>query len=207
MNDVKEEILDFKEDLTIKEGFAVLAAFAAIYSMIVLTIVILIADINVLEGAISNFMSSYSPYFRVVTISLMFGAAIAIPFFITLILEAENTLERIGSTLLLLSNISYFFISYFPLEVYPEHVLAAISWMTLLIFSLWFYGSGKIMKGKKRMGLLLMWAGCISLTVWTTWAAWRVFAPGLLLPEYLGGVLPFGIVVTYLSVKYYRDEL
>lgn len=198
---------NFVKGLTLRDLAKLGGVFSSVSAVTILTIVVIISEVNILTGNISVFTYTYGPYSNIILPTFMLAAIVGVPFLILLMFNSKNIFEWIGSTLFLLSTLAFFFNSYYPLEVYPEHVFAAILWMSFMIFSQFFYGTGRILNDDKELGLKIIWLGIFALTFWVTWAAWRVFAPGLFLPEYFGGALPYGIYAFVLSVKLYKDEL
>ena len=69
--------------------------------------------------------------------------------------------------------------------------------------ALWVHGTGETLAGETRRGLAAVWLGNFNALVWASWAGWRVYAPGLALPEALG-VSAFVVWILATAYRFYN---
>ncbi|WP_330631606.1 DUF998 domain-containing protein [Halocatena halophila] len=116
------------------------------------------------------------------------GGVIAVPFGLWLLTRAQNRLERMGVCSFWLTAAAMAAIGLFPMGS-SLHIPVAVSFYLLLSGSLWLYGIGNVLDGRRRRGYLTIALGIVNLGGWIVWGLrLRESVPGLALPETVGAL-------------------
>jgi len=116
---------------------------------------------------------------------LVASAVLTVPFAWPLWVEADHPLERLGSATFAGSTVALALVGLFP-EGTSLHLPVAVVYFSLLTFTLWIHGSGWVLAGLSRRGLLAVWLGIGHVLLWIGWLA--AGFGGIAIPE-LGGSL------------------
>jgi hypothetical membrane protein len=100
--------------------------------------------------------------------------------------EAPGTVSRAGVALLGLALVSLALVGVFPVP-HSYHVPAAIGFFVSLTYALFVYGTGQVLAGRARSGLVTVWLGIAHVTGWLGWAL--AGARGLAIPESMGAMI------------------
>lgn len=120
---------------------------------------------------------------------LIVGGIIALPVGILIFLNARNRIEQAGAVLFGVTAVLLAAIGVFPAGT-PQHFPAAISFYVSLSVSLWVYGTGNVVAGKRRLGAFTICLGLLNIGEWVVWATtFRDIVPGLALPEIIGALI------------------
>lgn len=120
---------------------------------------------------------------------LIVGSIIALPFGALVFVKAHNRLEQAGAVSFGVTAVFLAAIGVFPLGT-PQHRPAAVSFYIFLSISLWVYGTGNVVDGNRRLGVLTICLGLLNLVTWVVWAiAFQTIIPGLALPESVGAII------------------
>ena len=164
---------------------ALSAPLGAAVSLSGIIAVALLVPFDPVTQAISELGDPDAPYSSVFNASFALGGVIALPFAALLAVEARNAYEKLGAVLVAASLVALSAIGFFPIGD-PYHLPAAVSHYAAFTLALWVHGTGETVAGETRRGLGAVWLGNANVVVWATWAFWRVYAPGLAVPEALG---------------------
>lgn len=165
---------------------AALAAPVSIaVSLIGILSVALIVPFDPVTQAISELGDPSAPYSSVFNASFVFAGLVALPFAVLLAVEARNAYETAGAALVAVSFVALYAIGLFPIG-HPYHTPAAVSHYAAFTVALWLRGTGEVVADDTRRGLVAVWLGNANVVVWATWVFWRVYAPGLAIPEAIG---------------------
>ncbi|MFP4174151.1 MAG: DUF998 domain-containing protein [Halobacteriales archaeon] len=164
----------------------------------------LLTPLDPLTQAISELGAPEAPYSAVMNISFIVGGVVSLPFGALLASEARNVYERAGAFF-----VSVAFLALTALGVFPigrsYHIPAAITLYASFTIALWVHGTGEVLADEKRRGLATVWLGNFNVIVWASWAFWRVYAPGLALPEALG-VSMFVVWILVTTRRFYNSN-
>lgn len=119
---------------------------------------------------------------------LLFGAVLALPFVVGVFLAGRHWLVRVGTATFGLAAVSMGLVGLFP-EGHPYHFPAALSLYALVTYGLFLYGSGRVLTGAPRRGLLAVWLGVAHVTSWVAWGLGLRVGPGLAIPETVGAAI------------------
>ncbi|WP_049941618.1 DUF998 domain-containing protein [Haloterrigena turkmenica] len=146
---------------------------------------------------------------------LILGGLLGVPFGWRLWLAARNGLERLGVGLLwaattALVGIGVFFLGHDAFYLDTEfHTPVALLFFGLAPFAQWVYGSGLVLAGDARLGLVSVWLGIVHPLCWLGWLASRAGAgepsAWFAVPEFVAAVA-FGSWVFALAAKRYARE-
>ena len=164
----------------------------------------LLTPLDPLMQAISELGSPDAPYSAVMNTGFIVGGVVSLPFAVLLASEARNVYETTGAALVAVAFASLTALGVFPIGR-SYHIPAAITLYVSFTLSLWVHGTGETLAGETRRGLAAVWLGNANVLVWASWAGWRVYAPGLALPEALG-VSAFVVWVLATSRRFYNSE-
>lgn len=197
-------------NINIWEAAKLSGTFAGIYgvsSVTLITVYAILIGQTGINGSLSAMLFSWSPVSIPIRFAIMSSALSGVPFLILLVKEAGNKFERLGAILFSICVLFYFGIAFFPTEVHPEHGFSTIFWLSSFGLSTWLFGTGQILSDNRNIGLISIWVGLLVAIVWLGWMAVNFFVPSFLVPEYIGGVLPFGFFAAYISWKFYKGKL
>lgn len=119
---------------------------------------------------------------------LIAGAVLALPFVARVALAGRHRLTRLGTAAFGLAAVSMGLVGAFPAG-HPYHFPAALSLYALVTYGLFLYGSGRVLAGAARRGLLAVWLGVAHVTSWVAWGLGLRAGPGLAIPEAVGAAL------------------
>lgn len=120
---------------------------------------------------------------------LMLGSLVAIPFIVLLGRKSSQVLQRIGVGLLSVALIALFFVGVFPMGT-AYHFPAALSFYLFLTIALWVHGSGSVLRGQYKFGLLSIWLGIANIMTWMVWVSTGdLTRNGLAIPEIIGAII------------------
>ncbi|QRV15966.1 DUF998 domain-containing protein [Haloterrigena salifodinae] len=146
---------------------------------------------------------------------LILGGLLGVPFGWRLWLAARNGLERLGAALLwaataALVGIGVFFLGHDAFYLDTEfHTPVALLFFGIAPFAQWVYGSGLVLAGDVRLGLVSVWLGIVHPLCWLGWLASRAGAEGpsawFAIPEFVAAVA-FGSWVFALAAERYRRD-
>lgn len=117
---------------------------------------------------------------------LIAAGLIALPFAWTLYSAASHAIERLGAVAFAATVVDLSLIGAFP-EGTDLHFPLAVGYFTLLTFALWIHGSGTVLAGDARRGLVFIWLGIGHVLAWVLWT-W-VGTDGVAIPELVGSVI------------------
>ena len=144
---------------------------------------------------------------------LILGGLLGVPFGWRLWLAARNRLERLGVVLLwaaslALIGVGVFFLGHDAFYLDAElHGPAALLHFGLAPIAQWLYGSGLVLEGDARLGLVSVWLGIAHPLGWLGWLVFRAGAGDpsawFAVPEFVAAGA-FGAWVFALAVDRYR---
>jgi hypothetical membrane protein len=141
------------------------------------------------ESALSDLGARGVPTARLFNGGLIIGSITALPFGVLVFMSTHNRVEQAGAVLFGLTAVALAAIGVFPTGT-PQHLPAAVSFYLLLSFSLWTYGIGNVVAGKRWLGVLTVCLGILNIAAWVVWAiAFQAVIPGLALPESVGAII------------------
>lgn len=137
-----------------------------------------------------------NPQFLLFNGGLILTGVLGLPFILTLWSRAENVPHRIGVAAFLIAIVALGLVGVFHLPR-PPHGAVAISHYLAATITLWTYGTGSVLAGAVRRGLVTIWLGIGHLLFWLVWAAVLSSGPipGLAIPETVGAAIFGGWVV------------
>lgn len=130
-----------------------------------------------------------SPEFALFNGGLILTGIVGLAFAWRLWADAENWFLRIGAlqfagALIALALVGVYYIPREP------HGAVAIAHYLLGIVFLWTHGTGSVLAGRVRWGLVTIWLGIVHLVAWLVWAALLTGPiPGLAIPETVGAAI------------------
>jgi hypothetical membrane protein len=164
----------------------------------------ILTPLNPLTQAISELGAPEAPYSSVMNAGFVVGGTVALPFAALLVAEARNFYEKAGGALVAASFVALVALGVFPLG-HPYHIPSAIALYAAFTLALWVHGTGEALAGEMHRGLVAVWLGNFNVLVWASWAGWRVYAPGLALPEALG-VSAFVVWILTTTRRFYNSK-
>ncbi len=125
---------------------------------------------------------------------LMLAGALGFVFVARVSLESRNRAQWAGASVLLASMLSLAGIGLYPAG-HHLHNPASTAFFVALTYGLLLYGTGDVLAGDTRRGLVTVWLGAINATGWLVWVIAFVVTysaggsiPGVALPEFLGAL-------------------
>ena len=116
---------------------------------------------------------------------LVASALVTLPFVWVVWAAAEHPVERLGATAFGLSVVLLGLVGVFPIDT-ALHGPVSVAYFTLLTVTLWVHGSGWVLAGLVRRGLIAIWLGIGHVLFWI---AWVVAEPGgIAIPELVGSL-------------------
>ncbi|WP_336359477.1 DUF998 domain-containing protein [Haladaptatus sp. ZSTT2] len=117
---------------------------------------------------------------------LMLGSLLAIPFLVVAFRRSVHRLQHVGVLLLSLALAGLFLVGVFPMGT-TYHFPAALSFYLFTTLALWIHGSGSVLAGTPRRGLVSIWLGIANIMTWLVWVAQGPLTRGgLAVPEFIG---------------------
>ncbi|QSW98351.1 DUF998 domain-containing protein [Haloterrigena alkaliphila] len=145
---------------------------------------------------------------------LIAGGLLGVPFGWQLWVAARNGLERVGVALLwaataALVGIGVFFLGHDAYYLGTElHAPVALLYFGLAPLAQWLYGSGLVLAGDARLGLVSIWLGIAHPLTWLGWLVSRAAAGDpsawFAVPEFVAAVAFGGWVVALAANRYRR---
>ena len=132
--------------------------------------------------------------------SIKIGAVIGIPFALMLLAEGETRLKKLSALLLTFSLLGLLGVGTFHLDIDPSiHLTSATVFFMAATFSMFVWGSGVVLEGRPRWGLVVIWLGVLQILGWAIYSIQaEMFGAnaiqGIAIPESHGSTL-FGIWV------------
>ena len=117
---------------------------------------------------------------------LVASALVTLPFVWPVWATAANSVERLGALAFALSVVLLGLVGVFPIDT-PLHGPVSVAYFTLLTVTLWVHGSGWVLAGLARRGLIVIWLGIGHVLVWIGWVA--VGPRGIAVPELVGSIV------------------
>ena len=146
---------------------------------------------------------------------LILGGLLGVPFGWRLWLVARNDLEHLGVVLLwtattAMIGIGVFFLGHDAFYLGTElHTPVALLFFGLAPVAQWVYGSGLVLAGDARLGLVSVWFGIAHPLCWLGWLASRAGAGDpsawFAVPEFVAAVAFGGWVFALAADRYRRD--
>jgi len=165
---------------------AVLSAPAAVgVSALGVAVVAVLVPFDPLTQAISELGELSSPHSIFFNVSLIAAGLVALPFAGVLAAEARNAYETVGAVLLAASFVGLSGVGALPYPG-PFHGAAAVVFYMGFTFALWVNGTGEVLAGDERRGLVSVWLANANAFVWLSYVVWSEYVPGLAVPEALG---------------------
>lgn len=130
-----------------------------------------------------------APEFALFNGGLILTGLVGLPFAWRLWTDADHILHRVGAlqfagALIALALVGVYYIPREP------HGAVAIAHYLLGIVFMWTYGTGSVLAGRTRWGLVTIWLGIVHLMAWLVWAAALTGPiPGLAIPETVGAAI------------------
>lgn len=116
------------------------------------------------------------------------AGVIALPFAWVLFDAARHPVERLGAVLFAATVADLALIGAFPIGT-TLHFPLSVGYFSLLSFTLWIHGTGTVLAGDARRGLLAIWLGLGNTLVWVGWSA--AGTEGVAIPEFVGSLVLF----------------
>ncbi|MCL9812939.1 DUF998 domain-containing protein [Natranaeroarchaeum aerophilus] len=130
-----------------------------------------------------------TPQFALFNGGLILTGLVGLPFAWRLWVDADHPLQRVGAAqfagaLIALALVGVYYIPRDP------HGAVAIAHYLLGIVFMWTHGTGSVLAGRTRWGLVTIWLGIVHLVAWLVWAALLTGQiPGLAIPETVGALI------------------
>ncbi|WP_338728994.1 DUF998 domain-containing protein [Haladaptatus sp. DJG-WS-42] len=138
------------------------------------------------ESALSNLGAVGAATAWLFNGGLLLGSLVAVPFLVAFFRASEQLLQRIGVVLLSLALVGLFLVGVFPMGT-TYHFPAALSFYLFTTVALWIHGSGSVLAGAPRTGLVSIWLGITNIMTWLVWIAQGPLTRGgLAVPEFIG---------------------
>lgn len=146
-------------------------------------------------NALSELGAPGEPYAWLFNWGLILGGLLGSVFVCRVALESDSVVGWAGSALLLAATGSLAAVGAFPVGD-PRHGPAAVAFFVFLTYGLVADGSARVLAGRPRTGLLVVWLGMANATAWLLWAlvAAAGDAPGVAIPEFVGALAMAGWV-------------
>lgn len=131
---------------------------------------------------------------------LIVSGIVALPFAWAVWAAAENATQRTGAGTFALCVIALALVGVYPIDT-DLHGPTALAYFAFLAATLWIHGSGTVLAGRPRAGLVAIWFGIVDVL---TWIVWYLVGPGTAaVPELVGaGLLLAWIVLTARSFEF-----
>lgn len=116
---------------------------------------------------------------------LVASALVTLPFVWVVWAAADHLVEHVGAAAFGLSVVLLGLVGVFPIDT-ALHGPVSVAYFTLLTVTLWVHGSGWVLAGLVRRGLIAIWLGIGHVLFWI---AWVVAGPGgIAIPELVGSL-------------------
>lgn len=119
---------------------------------------------------------------------LVAASVLALPFLALVWAASDHDATRLGTVVLGAAVVSMGLVGVFPVGS-PYHVPAALGFYALLTYALFVFGSGRVLAGAAREGLLWVWLAVLHVTYWVLWSFGIRPGPGLAIPETVGALV------------------
>lgn len=131
-----------------------------------------------------------NPEFLLFNGGLVLTGSIGLPFAWSLWDGADHWVQRAGAVWFALAMLAMALVGVFHLP-HSLHGAAAIGHYLAATMTLWTYGTGSVLAGRRLRGLATVWLGCVHLLFWIVWALVLQSGPlpGLAVPETVGAAL------------------
>lgn len=118
--------------------------------------------------------------------SLIVAGVLGLPFAWRVWRAAETLLRRVGVLVLGASLVSLALVGVFPLPTEP-HGPVAVAFFLLFTYGLFLHGSGDVLAGYTRRGLVAIWLGVAHPTAWLL--SLVAGLDGIAIPEFAGALV------------------
>lgn len=132
---------------------------------------------------------------------LVASALLTLPFAWAVWAAAGHPVQRLGALTFAASTVGLGLVGLFPIGS-DLHGPVAIAYFTFLTFTLWVHGSGSVLAGLARPGLVAIWLGIGHVLLWVLWIA--AGFGGIAVPEIVGSLSIYAwilLVVRSVSVR------
>lgn len=137
---------------------------------------------------------------------LVASALVTLAFTWALWTAADHPLQRLGALAFAASNVGLGLVGVFPIGS-DLHGPVAVAYFTFLTATLWIHGSGSVLAGHLRRGLVAIWLGIGHVLFWIVWVGADV--GGIAVPEIGGSLLLYAwilLVVRSTSIRAREQE-
>lgn len=147
-----------------------------------------LGELPVGESITLSFLTG-APEFVLFNGGLILTGLVGLPFAWRLWTDAENAFHRLGAVEFAGALIALALIGVFHIPRDPHGAVAITHYLLGIVF-MWTYGTGSVLAGRPRWGLLTIWLGIFHLLAWLVWAAALTGPiPGLAIPETVGAAV------------------
>lgn len=147
---------------------------------------------------------------------LIVGGLFGLPFAWRLWIVGRRRLERLGAALLAVTlvgmiGVGGFFIGHtnYYFDTYL-HGAAAVTFFAAAPVAQWLYGTGQVLAGTRRLGLLSIWLGIVHPVAWLGWLMSRTGAADprawFAIPEFVAAVAFGGWILVLAGDSYVADD-
>ena len=143
-----------------------------------------------LDSALSDLGAADAPTRTAVPFNggLVLAGGIGLGFAVALFRAATHPVERAGGVVFAVTTLALAGVGVFALP-HPLHTPVAVAFYVGVSVTTWVHGTGEVLAGAPRCGLVSIWVGIGHLFVWLGWAALLGGLTGLAPPESAGAVL------------------
>lgn len=140
------------------------------------------------ESITLPFLAS-APEFALFNGGLLLTGIVGLPFALRLWTDADHVLQRVGALQFAGALIALALVGVFHIPREPHGTVAIAHYLLGIVF-LWTHGTGSVLVGRTRWGLVTIWLGSVHLLAWLVWAAALTGPiPGLAIPETVGAAI------------------
>ncbi|QSG01890.1 DUF998 domain-containing protein [Natranaeroarchaeum sulfidigenes] len=130
-----------------------------------------------------------SPEFVLFNGGLILTGIVGLAFAWRLWTDAKNWLHRLGAVQFAGALIALALVGVYYIPREPHGAVAIAHYLLGIVF-LWTHGTGSVLAGRVRWGLVTIWLGIVHLVAWLVWAALLTGPiPGLAIPETVGAAI------------------
>lgn len=123
---------------------------------------------------------------------LVASALLTLPFTWALWSAADHPLQRLGAVGFAASNVGLGLVGVFPIGS-DLHGPVAVAYFSFLTLTLWIHGSGSVLAGLLRRGVVAIWLGIGHVLFWIVWLA--AGFEGIAVPEIAGSLLLYAWIL------------
>ncbi len=119
---------------------------------------------------------------------LVLAGLLGLPFATALARTARNRIGLLAAGFVVLTLALLAGVGVFP-SGHPFHLPVAAGFYLVATLTLWTAGTGDVLAGETRFGLLAIWLANIQVLQWLAWVTGIRVGPGLAVPEAIGAAL------------------